>query len=152
MTRSPSPDGSSPDTPHPGGSTAGGSGADPTSALDSLRIDAESGRPPFEQVRVGVIELIETGALLTGERLPTVRALASRLGVAANTVARSYRELEAAGVIETRGRQGSFIKAGRHDALDAGFRAALQYVETARELGLDDTVIVEMLNRVLGRT
>ncbi|WP_439032140.1 GntR family transcriptional regulator [Gordonia terrae] len=136
----------------PGGSSPGGSGTDPASALDSLRIDAESGRPPFEQVRVGVIELIESGALLTGERLPTVRALASRLGVAANTVARSYRELEAAGVIETRGRQGSFIKAGRHDALDAGFRAASGYVETARELGLDDTMIVEMLNRALGRT
>ncbi|AWO86652.1 GntR family transcriptional regulator [Gordonia terrae] len=117
-----------------------------------MRIDADSDRPPFEQVRVGVIDLIESGQLLTGERLPTVRALASRLGVAANTVARSYRELEAAGVIETRGRQGSFIKAGRHDALDAGFAAATEYVETARELGFDDSLIVEMLNRVLGRT
>lgn len=122
------------------------------SALAALRIDTDSDRPPFEQVRVGVIDLIESGDLLTGERLPTVRALASRLGVAANTVARSYRELEAAGVIETRGRQGSFIRAGRHDALDAGFAAATAYVETARELGLDDSVIVEMLNRVLGRT
>lgn len=122
------------------------------SALDALRIDTDSDRPPFEQVRVGVIDLIESGQLLTGERLPTVRALASRLGVAANTVARSYRELEAAGVIETRGRQGSFIKAGRHDALDAGFAAATAYVETARELGFDDSLIVEMLNRVLGRT
>ncbi|MFE0752074.1 GntR family transcriptional regulator [Gordonia sp. NPDC058843] len=128
------------------------SGTDNRSALDSLRIDTDSDRPPFEQVRVGVIDLLESGELLTGERLPTVRALASRLGVAANTVARSYRELEAAGVIETRGRQGSFVKAGRHDALDAGFQAAQQYVETARELGLDDPVIVEMLNRVLGRT
>jgi DNA-binding transcriptional regulator YhcF (GntR family) len=122
------------------------------SALAALRIDADSDRPPFEQVRGGPIDLIESGQLLTGERLPTVRALASRLGVAANTVARSYRELEAAGVIETRGRQGSFIKAGRHDALDAGFAAAAAYVETARELGFDDSLIVEMLNRVLGRT
>ncbi|WP_238995038.1 GntR family transcriptional regulator [Gordonia sp. JH63] len=121
-------------------------------ALDALQIDPASDRPPFEQVRVGIIELIESGELLSGERLPTVRALASRLGVAANTVARSYRELEAAGVIETRGRQGSFIKAGRHDALDAGFAAAKQYVENARELGLDDPVIVEILNRALGRT
>lgn len=125
---------------------------DTPAALDALQIDPASDRPPFEQVRVGIIELIESGELLSGERLPTVRALASRLGVAANTVARSYRELEAAGVIETRGRQGSFIKAGRHDALDAGFAAAKRYVETARELGLDDPVIVEILNRALGRT
>lgn len=125
---------------------------DTPAALDALQIDPASDRPPFEQVRVGIIDLIESGELLSGERLPTVRALASRLGVAANTVARSYRELEAAGVIETRGRQGSFIKAGRHDALDAGFAAAKQYVETAHELGLDDPVIVEILNRALGRT
>ncbi len=139
-----------PSAPDPSSADPAGTGT--ASALDALRIDAGSDRPPFEQVRIGVIDLIESGELLTGERLPTVRALASRLGVAANTVARSYRELEAAGVIETRGRQGSFIKAGRHDALDAGFAAAAAYVETARELGLDDSVIVEMLNRVLGRT
>ncbi|MCR5978584.1 GntR family transcriptional regulator [Gordonia jinghuaiqii] len=120
--------------------------------LGSLHIDAASDRPPYEQVRVGIIDLIADGTLLVGERLPTVRALATQLGVAANTVARSYRELEAAGVIETRGRMGSFIKAGRNDALDAGFAAATTFVETARELGLDDQVIVEMVTRALGRT
>ena len=55
------------------------------------------------------------------DAIGTVCALAAELGLAVNTVARAYRELEATGVIETRGRQGSFIKAGRHDALDAGF-------------------------------
>ncbi|MDS1115944.1 GntR family transcriptional regulator [Gordonia westfalica] len=123
-----------------------------TTLFAHLQVDPASDRPPFEQVRLRIIELIADGTLLTGERLPTVRALAAHLDLAPNTVAKTYRELEAAGVIETRGRQGSFIKAGRHDAQDAGFAAAASYVETARELGLDDDTIVSMVARALRAT
>ncbi|MDJ0454940.1 GntR family transcriptional regulator [Gordonia amicalis] len=120
-----------------------------TSLLAHLTVDPASDRPPFEQVRLRIVELIADGTLLTGERLPTVRALAAHLDLAPNTVAKTYRELEAAGVIETRGRSGSFVKAGRHDAQDAGFAAASTYVGTARELGLDDDTIVSMVQRAL---
>ena len=50
-----------------------------------------------------------SGELDAGTKLPTVRGLAGDLGLAANTVARAYRELEALGVIETRGRAGSVV-------------------------------------------
>ena len=123
-----------------------------SSLWSHLRIDPDSDTPPYEQVRLGIIDPIADGTLLAGERLPTVRALASHLDLAANTVARSYRELEAAGVIETRGRQGSFIKAGRNDVYDAGFAAATTFVETARELGFDDETAVELVRRALGPT
>ncbi|ASR02292.1 GntR family transcriptional regulator [Gordonia rubripertincta] len=123
-----------------------------SSLLDHLTVDPESDRPPFEQVRLRIIELIADGTLLTGERLPTVRALAAHLDLAPNTVAKTYRELEAADVIETRGRSGSFIRAGRHDAHDAGFTAASTYVETARDLGLDDETIVALVQRALRAT
>lgn len=122
------------------------------SLLAHLTLDPASDRPPFEQVRLRIVELIADGTLLTGERLPTVRALAAHLDLAPNTVAKTYRELEAAGVIETRGRSGSFVKAGRHDAQDAGFAAASSYVGTARELGLDDDTIVSMVQRALRAT
>ena len=50
------------------------------------------------------------GDLAPGTRLPTVRQLAADLGLAANTVARAYRELEADGVIATYGRKGTFVR------------------------------------------
>ncbi len=60
----------------------------------NLTIDADSSIAPFEQVRLGVIALIASGELVAGSRLPTVRSLASELGLATNTVARAFRELK----------------------------------------------------------
>ena len=70
-----------------------------------ISVDPDSAVPPYEQVRAQLAELIGDGRLPVGTRLPTVRQLAADLGLAANTVARAYRELEAAGLLETRGRQ-----------------------------------------------
>ena len=112
-----------------------------------LNIDADGDRAPFDQVRLGILDLIANGELIVGERLPTVRALAADLHLAANTVARSYRELEAADVIETRGRLGSFVKAG-HDALATAQRATVAHVNALRELGFDDETIVSLVQRV----
>jgi GntR family transcriptional regulator len=74
-----------------------------------LVIDPASAVPPFEQLRVQLVEQMRAGALASGVRLPTVRQLASDLGIAPGTVARAYKELEAAGAIETRGRAGTFV-------------------------------------------
>lgn len=82
-----------------------------------------------------MIEGVRTGLLPAGSRLPTVRALAAELGLAVNTVARAYRELETAGIVETRGRQGTFV--ARLDPTDAAMAAAAQtYADAARGLGL----------------
>lgn len=98
-------------------------------------MDSASATPPYEQVRTAVIEAVHDGHLAPGARLPTVRDLAGRLGLAVNTVARSYRELETAGVIETRGRQGTFV--ARHDPTDAAMAAAARiYADAARALGV----------------
>ncbi|EUA37911.1 bacterial regulatory s, gntR family protein [Mycobacterium avium subsp. avium 2285 (R)] len=69
---------------------------------DWLRVDMKAGKPLFDQLRTQVIEGVREGALPPGTRLPTVRELAGQLGVAVNTVARAYRELESAAIIETR--------------------------------------------------
>lgn len=72
-------------------------------------IDPDSPVPPFEQLRSGIAREVATGALTAGTKLPTVRALAEQLGLAVNTVARAYRELEADGVVVTEGRRGTFV-------------------------------------------
>ena len=68
-----------------------------------------------------------------------MRALADELGLAPNTVARAYRELETAGVIERRGRSGSFVALSRDAAERALQKAAAAYAKQARSLGVDGT-------------
>ncbi|GAA1931630.1 GntR family transcriptional regulator [Nocardioides hwasunensis] len=113
----------------------------------NLSIDPASGVPPFEQVREGVRTQVESGELEPGFRLPPVRALADELGLAANTVARAYKELEALGVVETRGRAGTFV-AGR--GVESSARAAASaYVASARRLGLSDDAALDAVRRAL---
>lgn len=101
-----------------------------------LHVDLGSKTPIFEQLRIAVIGAVRDGRLPAGARLPTVRELAADLGLAVNTVARTYRELEAAGVIETRGRRGTFV--ARQDPTDIAMAAAARrYADAARSLGVD---------------
>lgn len=102
-----------------------------------LSIDPNSPIAPYEQLRSRVVELVLSGELAAGTRLPTVRALAEQLGLAANTVARSYRELEAEGVIETMGRNGSVIKSSGDAIHQELQQAATAYAERARRSGVD---------------
>lgn len=97
-------------------------------------LDAARGTPPYEQIRSQIAEHLESGELQPGDRLPTVRRLAEDLGVAANTVARAYRELEYAGVIETRGRGGSYITGDQVER--KAKEAAAAYLAQTRALGL----------------
>jgi DNA-binding transcriptional regulator YhcF (GntR family) len=102
---------------------------------DWVRVDPDADRPLFDQLRIQIIDGIRDGRLSPGTRLPTVRELAGQIGLAVNTVARAYRELEAAGVLETRGRYGTFV--ARADPADAAMAAAANsFAEAARALGI----------------
>lgn len=101
-----------------------------------LTVDPRSATPPFEQLRVQLLALVAGGGLAPGTRLPTVRRLAEDLGIAPNTVARTYRELEADGIIETRGRHGSFVAAHGDAAERQAQEAAAAYAARIRQLGL----------------
>ncbi|WP_164205825.1 MULTISPECIES: GntR family transcriptional regulator [Pseudarthrobacter] len=74
-----------------------------------VSVDLRSATPPYEQIRSQISSLIATGDLGVGSRLPTVRSLAADLGIAAGTVSRAYKELEAAGLIESRRRNGTVV-------------------------------------------
>ena len=94
------------------------------------RPDADDPTPPFEQLRSQVALRVAAGELAPGTRLPTVRALAAELGLAAGTVARAYRELEADGVVVTEGRHGTFVAAtSAADSTDARAAAEDAYAE-----------------------
>ncbi|MCX4999176.1 GntR family transcriptional regulator [Streptomyces longwoodensis] len=104
----------------------------------TLKIDIDEGAaPPYEQVRAQISGQARSGALPVGYRLPTVRGLAESLGLAVNTVAKAYRALEADGVIETRGRNGTYVAAAGQAAERELAAAAQAYADRARRLGLD---------------
>jgi DNA-binding transcriptional regulator YhcF (GntR family) len=101
----------------------------------NISVDFATAEPPYEQVRRQVAEGAASGALPAGHKLPTVRQLATDLGLAANTVAKAYRALEVDGVIETHGRRGTFIASRR--LTDARAEAGAQtYARLARTQGL----------------
>ena len=100
-------------------------------------VDPDSGVAPWRQVRDQLVHLIRTGALPVGSRLPAIRQLAGDLGLAAGTVARVYRELEAGGVLHTARRQGTVVAAVPGTPADALAEAARRYAVTAAELGVD---------------
>lgn len=116
---------------------------------DLITIDPDAGQPPFEQVRSQLARQISDRTLAVGTRLPTVRGLATELGLAANTVARAYRELEEAGMVETRGRAGTFVSALGERSRVALRQAAAEYAATTRALGIDASEAVDAVRAAL---
>ena len=114
-----------------------------------LTLDPSSPTPPYEQIRMQIAALVRDGELVPGTRLPTVRRLAGDLGLAPNTVARSYRELERDGIIQTRGRQGSFIALQGTANQRHAEAAAQAYVQRLGELGIGPDEGIELVRAAL---
>lgn len=114
-----------------------------------ITIDPESPNPPYEQVRLQIAALAAGGALPAGTRLPPVRALAADLGLAVNTVARAYRELETAGLVETRGRHGTVITARAAGTSLQAQQAAATYAARTRALGVPPETALSLVKAAL---
>jgi len=88
----------------------------------NIRLSAQSGAPIYQQITEQVTLLVASGQLSPGDPLPAIRTLAEKLLVNPNTVARAYRELEAAGVVASRVGSGTVVASGpsplaRHERL-----------------------------------
>ncbi len=110
-------------------------------------VDPSSDQPPYEQLRRQIATRAASGDLPPGTRLPTVRGLAAELGLAVNTVAKSYRALEHDGVIVTRGRGGTFVASAPEAGSADAEQAAAAYAATARRLGLGLDDATRLLER-----
>lgn len=113
--------------------------------MSEFSVDTSSNEPPFEQVRRQIAQGAANGELAPGHKLPTVRQLAADLRLATNTVARAYRELETDGVIETHGRNGTFI-ASRKMGDEVAQQTATSYVQVARTQGLSKDEALRLVN------
>ncbi len=116
-----------------------------------ITIDPTSTVPPFEQVRTTIARQVNDHTLAVGTKLPTVRQLAADLGIAVNTVARAYRELEEAGLVETRGRAGTFVSAAGDRTQERARKAADQFAATAHQLGIERDAAMEIVAAALDR-
>ena len=98
-----------------------------------ISLNYRDSRPIYEQIKDGLRKLIVTGALRTGEKLPSVRALATQLSINPNTIQRAYNELEGEGYIYSVPGKGSF--AAGNDGADESRRREL--MEKLRELAAE---------------
>lgn len=120
----------------------------------TLAVDTRSAVPPYEQIRMQVVDASRAGLLRAGQRLPSIRQLAGDLGLATNTVGRAFKELEAEGLIESRGPLGTFV--GKPKALGQRERrtrlesAARSYAREAQQLGFEQTDALKIAGVALG--
>lgn len=77
-----------------------------------LNLDFRDTRPIYQQVKENLRRLMVSGAIKEGEKLPSVRALASSLAINPNTIQRAYEALEAEGYLYSVPGKGSFAAAG----------------------------------------
>lgn len=120
-----------------------------TASAVAFEIDPRGEHPPFEQLKAQVIARIAAGELIAGTRLPAVRQLAADLGIAPNTVARAYRELEVDGFLETRGRNGTVVKAKGGDAAALLQLDAQAYAARAIALGIPADAALDYVRTAL---
>jgi len=123
------------------------------SGTTALRVDPADPTPPYEQLRRQLADLIGGGVLASGDRLPPLRQLASDLGLAVGTVARTYSELESAGLVVSRRGGGTRVSEDTrlppsrvHTALRA---SATTCVRHARQLGVSDDEIRQAVEAAL---
>jgi GntR family transcriptional regulator len=110
--------------------------------VNRIVVDPDNGVPPWRQIKDQLVRLIQLGELPLGAQLPSIRQLAGDLGLSTGTVARVYRELEAAGVLQTARRAGTVVAAVPDQETDAAAaldRAAAEFVLSAKALGVTVT-------------
>jgi GntR family transcriptional regulator len=74
-----------------------------------IHISTANGVPIYLQIVNQVKYLVSSGRLAAGQELPPIRTLAEKLVINPNTVARAYRELESAGIVEKRRTAGTYV-------------------------------------------
>lgn len=101
-----------------------------------ITLDTGSPVPAYEQIRSQIAGQIHAGQIPAGQRLPSIRQLATDLRIAPGTVARAYSELESGGLIES-GRGGTRVRADHVADVDVR-TAAERFARQAHESGLDE--------------
>lgn len=108
----------------------------------------------YSQIKRKFNELILKNALREGDKLPSVRELASILTVNPNTISKAYKQLEDEGFIETVRGKGTFVKSGAKDiALHYNYEKLIdkikEVLESAKSLNMNFNMLVDLEKKVL---
>ena len=116
-----------------------------------IALNYRDARPIYLQIEEGMRKLILTGVIATGEKLPSVRELATQMAINPNTIQRAYRELETEGFIHTIPGRGSFAAAlsevdnGRRQDVLKNFQAsALELLG----LGIEKETLKQLIDEI----
>ena len=119
-----------------------------------LSINYKDPRPIYEQVRDALRQLILSGASAPGEKLPSVRELAASLAINPNTIQRSYRELEALGLINTVPGKGAFAAtdgAAAHRRTHELYQQLSAAVQELKLLGVQRSDVISAAEEAYGK-
>ncbi len=122
-----------------------------------FRIRSGSGEPIYEQLIRQIKHAITTGVLKPGDQMPTVRDLAVELVVNPNTVARAYRELDLAGLLESNTRRGTVVRFSPPAMMARERKRRLQpfleqLITEARVLGFSDEEMLAMISNEIKKS
>ena len=117
-----------------------------------IHISPHDGVPIYLQIVNQVKYLVAAGRLAPGDELPPIRALAERLQINPNTVARAYRELENAGVVEKRRTTGTYVsdvgsRLARRERLKIVVERIDALLAEARQLGIGTDEVIDLLRQ-----
>lgn len=114
-----------------------------------ITLNYRDARPIYEQICDGLRRLILTGGIADGEKLPSVRALASQLAINPNTVQRAYDKLEADGYCVSVPGKGSFAAAAQREQDNARRSALIKKLQDTAaeltELGMSREELISLL-------
>ncbi len=121
-----------------------------------LHINTSDGQPIYRQIVQQIKLLAASGRLRPGDELPPIRKLAEELLINPNTVARAYRELETAGILESRQGSGTRVAANgsplnQREKTRLLTERADALLAEARQLGIDFDDVMSLLKKRRGR-
>lgn len=121
-----------------------------------FRLNSRTGVPPYRQLVEQVVNAVNNGRLLSGDRLPSVRDVVEQVTINPNTVHRAYRELEYLGITEAHSGLGTYISVEVTPRVAGSEkwsqRDVNEWVIQARGVGLTDKDITDMVRRGLKET
>lgn len=112
-------------------------------------LDPKNKMAIFEQIKTQILEYIATGVLSPNDKLPSVRQLATRLGVNPNTVAKTYQELELQGYVYTVQGKGCFISEANITKIkDKKKEELIQMIHEVKKYNLTKDEILEIVDSI----
>jgi GntR family transcriptional regulator len=117
-----------------------------------IQIALNDSEPIFAQIVNQVTNLVASGRLMAGEELPPIRTLATQLVINPNTVARAYRELEIARIVEKRSTAGTYVTAdasrlARREGLKTLTERIDGLLAEAKQLNIDIDTIIDLIRK-----